>query len=193
MQPLIKFALIASVLYINSGYSKMTQAETINVQMQTTHGEITLELYKDKAPATVENFVTYAGDGFYNGTVFHRVIPGFMIQGGGFTPDMTQKKTRATIKNEANNGLKNDAGSIAMARTPDPHSASSQFFINVKDNDFLNFSAETQQGWGYAVFGKVTDGMNVVNAIVQVPTGNHGHHQDVPVDPVVIEKVTIVE
>lgn len=171
----------------------MTQADTITVKMQTTHGPITMELYPDKAPITVKNFVSYTEDGFYDGTIFHRVIPGFMIQGGGFEPDMTQKKTRDTIKNEANNGLKNEAGSIAMARTPDPHSASSQFFINVKSNDFLNFTSETQQGWGYAVFGKVTDGMEVVNAIVQVPTENKGHHQDVPAEPVVIEKVTLVE
>lgn len=171
----------------------MTKADTITARMQTTKGEITLALYPDKAPISVDNFVTYAEAGFYDGTIFHRVIPGFMIQGGGFEPDMTQKKTRDTIKNEANNGLKNEVGTIAMARTPDPHSASSQFFINVKNNEFLNFSAETQRGWGYAVFGKVTDGMEVVNAIVEVPTGNRGHHQDVPTEPVVIEKVTIVE
>lgn len=171
----------------------MNQPETTTVQMDTSKGEITLELYDDKASETVANFISYAKDGFFNGTVFHRVIPGFMIQGGGFTEDMKQKSTRDPIKNEANNGLKNDVGTIAMARTAYPHSATSQFFINLKDNDFLNFSSETQQGWGYAVFGKVTEGMDVVNGIVQVPTGRHGAHQDVPVDPIIIKKVTVVE
>ncbi len=170
----------------------MNAADTTTVQMQTSKGTITLELYPDKAPATVENFLGYVRDGFYDGTVFHRVIPGFMIQGGGMRPDMSEKPTRSPIQNEANNGLKNDAGTIAMARTPNPHSASSQFFINLKDNDFLNFTAETQQGWGYTVFGKVTEGMDVVNAIAAVPTGSHGAHQDVPVEPVIIEKITIL-
>lgn len=170
----------------------MNAADTTTVKMQTSKGTITLELYPDKAPITVENFLGYVRDGFYDGTVFHRVIPGFMIQGGGFGPDMSEKPTRSPIQNEANNGLKNDAGTIAMARTPNPHSASSQFFINLKDNDFLNFTAETQQGWGYAVFGKVTDGMDVVNAIATVSTGSRGAHQDVPVEPVIIEKVKIV-
>lgn len=159
--------------------------------MITNKGEIVLELDAEKAPATVENFVSYAKSGFYDGTIFHRVIPGFMIQGGGFEPGMKEKDTQAPIKNEADNGLKNDLGTIAMARTPDPHSASSQFFINAKDNDFLNYSAPTAQGWGYCVFGKVTEGMDVIKAIEKVSTGNSGGHGDVPVDDVVIEKVTI--
>ncbi len=171
----------------------MTEAKQITVRMQTSKGTITLELYQDKAPETVKNFVTYVKNGFYDGTIFHRVIPDFMIQGGGFTADMTQKPTQNPIKNEANNGLTNDVGTIAMARTSNPDSATSQFFINAKNNGFLNFSAETRQGWGYAVFGKVIDGMDVVQSIERVPTGNQGPHQDVPREPVVIEKVTLVE
>lgn len=163
------------------------------VKIETTKGTIVLELYPDKAPATVESFLTYVDDGFYNDTVFHRVIPGFMIQGGGFTEDMVQKPTRDSVKNEANNGLKNNVGTIAMARTPDPHSATAQFFINVSNNDFLNFKSETPQGWGYCVFGKVVEGMDVVNDIVAVPTGTRGMHQDVPVEPVTMTSVTRVE
>ncbi|HAG94572.1 MAG: peptidylprolyl isomerase [Pseudomonadales bacterium] len=162
------------------------------VILHTSMGDIKLELNKEKAPVTVENFVGYVNDGHYNGTVFHRVIDGFMIQGGGFDKDMQQKPTKDPIKNEANNGLKNDLGTIAMARTQDPHSASAQFFINIKDNDFLNFSAESTQGWGYAVFGKVVDGMDVVNQIKEVKTGRHGFHQDVPMDPVIIETAEVV-
>jgi peptidyl-prolyl cis-trans isomerase B (cyclophilin B) len=187
-----KCAPLLGVLTLNFGVSAVTYAET-TVKMQTSKGDITLELYEDKAPTTVENFVTYARDGFYDGTVFHRVIPGFMIQGGGFTPKMAQKDTREPIKNEADNGLENDTGTIAMARTPDPNSATAQFFINLVDNDFLNFKTKTPQGWGYAVFGKVTDGMEVVKAIAQVPTGNQGMHQNVPQEVVVIEKVSVVE
>lgn len=171
----------------------MTDTNTTTVQMDTNKGKITLELYNNQAPETVENFLTYAREGFYDGTIFHRVIPGFMIQGGGFTADMSQKDARSPIKNEANNGLKNVNGTIAMARTPNPNSATSQFFINVQDNDFLNFTSKTQRGWGYAVFGKVTDGTDVVKIIEQVPTGNHSNHQDVPIEPVVIERVTITE
>jgi peptidyl-prolyl cis-trans isomerase B (cyclophilin B) len=163
----------------------------VTVSMQTNKGVITLELDSDKAPDTVANFVAYASDGHYDGTIFHRVIPGFMIQGGGFDADMNQKSTNAPVKNEANNGLKNVTGSIAMARTNDPHSASAQFFINVKDNTFLDHTAPTPRGWGYAVFGKVTGGMDVVTSIESVPTGNKSGHQDVPLEAVVIEKVTI--
>ncbi len=170
-----------------------TQAETTMVKMDTNHGTITLELDADNAPNTVANFLTYAKEGFYDGTIFHRVISNFMIQGGGFTEDMSQKTTHDPINNEANNGLKNDVGTIAMARTGDPHSATAQFFINVKDNDFLNFSSETPQGWGYAVFGKVTEGMDVVDKIKDVPTTTKGPYQDVPSETVVIEKVTVVE
>ena len=163
----------------------------MTVRMQTNMGTIVLELDSEKAPATVENFVDYAKSGFYDGTVFHRVIPGFMIQGGGFEPGMNQKPTRAAIKNEADNGLTNDNGTVAMARTSDPNSATSQFFINVKDNDFLNYTSSTPQGWGYCVFGKVTEGMDVVHKIEKVATGSRGMHQDVPTEDVVIEKVTI--
>ncbi len=165
--------------------------KAVTVHMKTSKGDIVLELYPDKAPKTVANFIEYARSGFYDGTIFHRVIPGFMIQGGGFEPGMKEKDTRATIENEADNGLKNDLGSIAMARTPDPHSASSQFFINAKDNDFLNYRSQTAQGWGYCVFGKVVDGLDVVQAIEKVSTGNRGGHGDVPVEDVIIEKVTV--
>ena len=163
------------------------------IKLNTNHGTIVLELDAAKAPNTVANFMQYAKDGFYDGTIFHRVINGFMIQGGGMEPGMKEKQTRASIQNEANNGLPNARGSIAMARTPDPHSASAQFFINLVDNDFLNFRAETPDGWGYCVFGKVTEGMDVVDKIKGVNTGNKGHHQDVPVEDVVIESVEVDE
>ncbi len=160
--------------------------------LDTNHGKITIELDADKAPISAENFLTYVKESFFDNTIFHRVIPGFMIQGGGFTEDMQQKPTNANIKNEADNGLSNKRGSVAMARTPDPDSASSQFFINLKDNDFLNYTAPTSQGWGYAVFGEVTEGMDVVDSIAQVATGNIGGHGDVPVEAVVINSATIV-
>jgi len=168
-------------------------AGIVTVRMETNKGVITLELDGNKAPETVANFVEYAKAGFYDGTIFHRVIGGFMIQGGGFTADMKQKRTRTPISNEAANGLKNTTGTIAMARTSDPHSATSQFFINVKDNGFLDHSAPTPQGWGYCVFGKVTDGMDVVHTIEHVQTGNRSGMQDVPLSDVVINKVTVVE
>ncbi|WP_119977060.1 peptidylprolyl isomerase [Shewanella algidipiscicola] len=161
--------------------------------MQTNHGEIKIELDAEKAPVTAANFTQYVKDGFYDGTVFHRVIDGFMVQGGGFTEDMTQKRVNESIENEANNGLSNTVGTIAMARTSDPHSATAQFFININDNTFLDFKAESAQGWGYCVFGKVVEGMDVVNKIKAVATGNRGMHQDVPLEAVVIEKVTIAE
>lgn len=163
------------------------------IKMHTNHGVITLELDAEKAPVTVENFMQYVRDGFYDGTIFHRVINGFMIQGGGMEPGMKQKETRDPIKNEADNGLSNVNGSIAMARTNDPGSATAQFFINVKDNAFLDHSSPTPQGWGYCVFGRVTDGMDVVNEIKTVATGSGGMHQDVPVEDVIIERVEIVE
>ncbi len=191
MRTFIKLALIISALYINIGHSDMANTESTTVQMETNKGTITLELANQKAPETVKNFVSYAREGFYNGTIFHRVIPDFMIQGGGFTVDMSPKEAHPPISNEADNGLKNDEGTIAMARTTDPQSATSQFFINVQNNDFLNFKSKTERGWGYAVFGKVTEGMDIVKSIEQVPTENHGSHQDVPVEPVIIEKVTI--
>ena len=161
-------------------------------KLQTSHGDITIELNADKAPKTAANFEQYVKDGHYDNTVFHRVIDGFMIQGGGFAPGMKQKDTRATVENEATNGLKNDHYTVAMARTSDPHSASAQFFINTSNNDFLNHTAQTAQGWGYCVFGKVTAGMDVVDKIGKVRTGNSGFHQDVPVDDVMINKATIV-
>ena len=165
-----------------------------NVKMETSKGTIVLALDANKAPLTVANIEAYIKDGFYDGLVFHRVIPNFMVQGGGMNADMSEKADkRAPIKNEANNGLKNDRGTLAMARTPDPHSASSQFFVNVADNAFLNFKSETSQGWGYAVFGKVTDGMDVVDTIVGVKTGTRGGHQDVPAEPVTIDKATVIE
>ncbi|WP_035060068.1 peptidylprolyl isomerase [Andreprevotia chitinilytica] len=162
------------------------------VKLSTTHGDIVLELDEAKAPITVANFVQYVKDGHYDGTIFHRVIDGFMIQGGGFEPGLKQKDTRETIKNEAANGLKNEAYTVAMARTPDPHSASSQFFINIANNDFLNFQTPTPQGFGYAVFGKVVSGKEVVDAIKGVKTGSSGFHQDVPKEDVVITKAEVL-
>lgn len=161
--------------------------------LHTNHGDITLELNHEKAPKTAANFEAYVKDGFYDGVIFHRVIDGFMIQGGGFEPGMLQKDTKDSIENEADNGLANDTGTIAMARTMDPHSASAQFFINLSDNSFLNHTAKTAQGWGYAVFGKVTEGMNVVNKIKQVKTTSRAGHQDVPVEDVIIVSAEIVE
>ena len=162
------------------------------VKLTTNHGDIVIELNAEKAPETVKNFLAYVEAGHYDNTIFHRVINGFMIQGGGMEPGMKQKGTNAPIKNEANNGLKNDAGTIAMARTQDPHSATAQFFINVADNDFLNFKAENVQGWGYCVFGKVSEGMDVVEKIKGVKTGNAGFHQDVPKEDVVIQRAEII-
>ncbi|MEC9062903.1 MAG: peptidylprolyl isomerase [Pseudomonadota bacterium] len=161
------------------------------VTLKTNFGDITLELFEDKAPKTVANFLSYVEDGFFDNTIFHRVINNFMIQGGGFTPDMDQKDTKAPIENEADNGVANEVGTIAMARTHDPHSATAQFFINVNNNDFLNHSGKSVNGWGYCAFGKVTEGMDVVEKIKAVKTGNHGYHQDVPVEPVIIEKAVV--
>ena len=163
-----------------------------HILMTTTVGPMTLELDAENAPKTVENFLSYVSSGFYDGTIFHRVINNFMVQGGGFTADMEQKATQAPIENEANNGLKNVRGTIAMARTQDPHSATAQFFINVQDNDFLNHTGENMQGWGYAVFGKVTEGEDVLDKIRCVQTGSQAGHQDVPVEPIIIESVTII-
>lgn len=162
------------------------------IKLTTNKGVITIELDHENAPITAANFEQYVKDGFYDGVIFHRVIPNFMIQGGGMTPDMKEKDTREPIQNEAQNGLKNDKYTIAMARTMAPHSASAQFFINTKDNDFLNHTSPSMHGWGYAVFGKVTDGFDVVDAIEKVSTKRHGMHDDVPVEPVVIEKAEIV-
>ncbi len=158
------------------------------VALDTNHGRIVLELDADKAPKTVENFLQYVRSGFYDGTIFHRVIPDFMIQGGGFATDMRQKPTKAPIQNEADNRVLNDRGTIAMARTNDPHSATAQFFINLKDNTFLNHTGKNPQGWGYAAFGKVVEGTDVVDRIARVRTGSRGGHENVPTEPVVIEK-----
>ena len=163
------------------------------VTLNTTYGPITLELDAEKAPKTVANFLMYAREGFYDGTIFHRIIDNFMIQGGGFDGEMQQKSTMEPIENEADNGLKNDFGTIAMARTMDPHSATAQFFINVKDNDFLNHSGKTMQGWGYAVFGRVVAGEEALDKIRAVPTTSRAGHQDVPVETVIIESVVIDE
>ena len=187
MQTLSKFLLCGLLGFAALG----AQAETRAV-IDTNMGQIRLSLDEQKAPKSVANFVNYANKGFYNGTIFHRVMDGFMIQGGGFTPDMEQKATEKAISNEAENGLKNTVGTIAMARTANPNSATSQFFINVADNDFLNYKDRTPQAAGYAVFGKVTGGMDVVQKIAKVQTANRAYHQNVPVKPVVIEKVTIL-
>jgi peptidyl-prolyl cis-trans isomerase B (cyclophilin B) len=161
------------------------------ITLHTNFGDIKLELDFDKAPITAANFKKNAESDFYSGTIFHRVIDGFMVQGGGFTADMEQKEPGDSIENEADNGLKNDKYTVAMARTMDPHSATAQFFINVKDNDFLNHTGKNSHGWGYCVFGKITDGMDVVDQIKAVKTGTTGGHQDVPAEPIVIEKVTV--
>jgi peptidyl-prolyl cis-trans isomerase B (cyclophilin B) len=168
------------------------QSENPNVILHTNHGTITVELFENDAPKSVANFLQYARDGHYDGTLFHRVIDNFMIQGGGFDTDFNQKNTREPIENEADNGLKNERGTLAMARTNDPHSATSQFFINVADNDFLNHRGkQSGQTWGYAVFGRVIDGMDVVDSIRGVPTGTHGFHRDVPEQPVILERVEL--
>ena len=164
------------------------------INIKTNKGSFTIELFKDQAPISSENFLSYVNKGFYRGTIFHRIIDGFMVQGGGLNADMSDKSSgTAPIQNEANNGLTNDRGTIAMARTMDPHSATSQFFINHKDNGFLNHTAENSQGWGYAVFGKVTEGLDVVDQIADVATGSSGGHQDVPLEVITIESVTVSE
>jgi len=181
----MKIAFI-SALSVLTAVTTAAAGDNPRVILETTKGQIVLELYPAKAPDTVKNFLAYVDAGFYNGTIFHRVIPGFMIQGGGFTRDMQQKPTRPPIKNEADNGLKNERGTIAMARTQDPNSATAQFFINSVDNTFLNFTEKTTQGWGYAVFGKVVQGMETVDAISETKTGPKGMHRDVPGEPILI-------
>lgn len=170
--------------------SKDTMSNPI-IKLETSKGTMRIELDAEKAPNTSANFVEYVNDGFYDGLIFHRVIPNFMVQGGGMNPDMSEKPNKAPIANEANNGLKNDRGTIAMARTNDPHSATSQFFINLKDNDFLNHTSESPAGWGYAVFGKVIEGIETIDEIAKVQTGNKGHHGDVPVEAITIIKATV--
>jgi peptidyl-prolyl cis-trans isomerase B (cyclophilin B) len=185
--------LAFALLTIFPGMEARAERRLPLVKLTTSMGEITVELYPDKAPDSVANFLDYVKSGHYDGTIFHRVINGFMLQGGGFTADMTQKPTKPPIKNEADNGLKNEAYTLAMARTNDPNSASAQFFINVKNNEFLNHTGKNPQGWGYAVFGKVTAGQGVVNKIKAVPTGNKGYFENVPLEPVVITKAEVVE
>lgn len=188
---------LALMLLLTSTHSfatekKMTTASS-KVKLTTNLGAITIQLNTEKAPATTANFLTYAKEGFYNGTIFHRVIPGFMAQGGGFDTQFQQKPTHAPVKNEADNGLKNKRGTLAMARTNDPQSATAQFFINYKDNSFLDYSSPTSQGWGYAVFGEVVEGMDVVDAMAKQPTGNRAGHQDVPTTDIVIEKAEVLK
>ena len=187
------FLSAVSLLLASIGVATANSGDKVMVEMHTSKGLITLELDAEKAPVTVANFIEYVKSGHFDGTIFHRVIPGFVIQGGGLESGMKEKPTQAPIENEADNGLKNVTGSICMARTNDPHSATSQFFINLKDNQFLDHTEESPQGWGYAVFGQVTDGMDVVEAIAAVQTGNAGGHQDVPVEDIVVEKVTITD
>jgi len=182
---------LAAVLSFSAVFQSALAADAPQVSLKTSMGEIVLELYPEKAPKTVENFLQYVKSGHYNGTVFHRVISNFMIQGGGFDKDMQQKPTKAPIENEAKNGLKNDNYSVAMARTAAPHSASAQFFINVKNNSFLDYPG--QDGWGYAVFGKVVKGTDVVEKIKSVDTANSGMHQNVPVKPIVIESASVIK
>jgi cyclophilin family peptidyl-prolyl cis-trans isomerase len=185
------FIRLAAVLSLSGAFHGAYAAEAPQVALKTSMGEIVLELYPEKAPKTVENFLQYVKSGHYNGTVFHRVISNFMIQGGGFDKDMKQKPTSAPIENEAKNGLKNDTYSVAMARTQAPHSASAQFFINTKNNSFLDYPG--QDGWGYAVFGKVVKGTEVVDKIKSVDTANSGMHQNVPVKPVIIESASVIK
>jgi peptidyl-prolyl cis-trans isomerase B (cyclophilin B) len=171
---------------------KMSEAQT-KVKFTTTKGDFVIQLNTEKAPVSSANFLTYVNDGFYSGTIFHRVIPGFMAQGGGFDKSFTQKEGHAAIKNEADNGLKNTRGTVAMARTNDPHSASSQFFINYKDNAFLDYTSSTASGWGYAVIGEVVEGMDVIDAMAKEPTKKRGHYDDVPVTDIVIEKAEVLK
>ncbi|HIG64677.1 MAG: peptidyl-prolyl cis-trans isomerase [Gammaproteobacteria bacterium] len=189
--------ILLLMLSLTSTYSFSTEnkmSETHpRVKFETTAGDFIIELNPEKAPITVKNFLTYVNEGFYNGTVFHRIMPGFMAQGGGFDTSFKQKPTHDTIKIEADNGLTNDRGTVAMARTGIPDSASSQFFVNYKDNGFLNHTAKTSQGWGYAVFGKVVEGMDVVDSMADAPTGSRGGHQDVPKTDIVIEKAEVVQ
>ena len=181
------FVFLLSLIAATTAY-----ATNPKVELKTSMGAVVLELYPDNAPKTVENFMQYVKDGHYDGTIFHRVIPGFMIQGGGFGANMQEKKTRSAIRNEAGNGLRNAVGTVAMARTADPHSATAQFFINVSENDFLDFKSPDEKGYGYTVFARVTAGMDVVAKIVQVPTATVGPHQNVPRQPVVIERARLL-
>ena len=194
MKRYLYLAIVILFAAASAGATGPKTAEPQHLEMDTSKGKIVLELYPDKAPRTVQNFLKYVDAKYYDGTIFHRVIPNFMIQGGGFTGDMQRKSTTGSpIHNEADNGLKNDRGTIAMARTGDPHSATSQFFINSVNNDFLNFKRKDRQGWGYAVFGRVIGGMSVVDAVSKAPTGNRGPFRDVPVETIVIKSIRRVK
>ena len=190
MKNFIKYLFLITIIFTNNGVNAEMTTNTIII-IKTTSGDIKLELFDDKAPKTSENFKQYIKSGFFSNSIFHRVIKDFMIQGGGFTPKMQQKEALSPIKNEANNMISNERGTIAMARTNDPHSASSQFFINLKDNTFLDFKSETTQGWGYCVFGRVIEGLETIDKIALVPTGSYGPYQDVPNDPIIINEVII--
>ena len=190
MKNIIKYLVITAVIILNNGANAEMTTNT-KIIIKTTSGDIKIELYDDKAPITSENFIKYIESGYFTDTIFHRVIKDFMIQGGGFTTEMSEKDSMPSIQNEASNGVSNERGTIAMARTPDPHSASSQFFINLKDNNFLDFTAETPQGWGYCAFGKVFEGMDILDKIALVDTGSYGAHQDVPKEPITINEIII--
>ena len=190
MKKIIKYLVITAAIFLNNGANAEMTTNT-KIIIETTSGDIKIELYDDKAPITSENFKKYIESGYFTDTIFHRVIKDFMIQGGGFTTEMDEKDSMPPIQNEANNGVSNERGTIAMARTPDPHSASSQFFINLKNNNFLDFTAETSQGWGYCAFGKVIEGMDILDKIALVDTGSYGAHQDVPKEPITIRKIII--
>ena len=184
----MKFTLISIVVVLAVSFAAIARDDNPRVDLETSKGKIVLELYADKAPQSVKNFLAYVEAGYYDGTIFHRVIPDFMIQGGGFTVEMKKKGTQPPIQNEADNGVRNERGTIAMARTQDPHSATAQFFINTKDNDFLNHKGKSPQGWGYAAFGRVIEGMGVVDAISNTKTVTRGMYRDVPQEPIVITR-----
>jgi peptidyl-prolyl cis-trans isomerase B (cyclophilin B) len=190
MKNIIKYLVLTTIIFINNGVNAEMATNTI-INVKTSLGDIKLELFNDKAPITAENFIKYVESDYFANSIFHRVIKDFMVQGGGFTVEMEEKETMSPIKNEANNMVSNERGTIAMARTNDPHSASAQFFINLKDNVFLDFKSETTQGWGYCVFGKVIEGMGVIDKIAIVDTGSYGPHQDVPKDPIIIKEIII--
>ena len=190
MKNIIKYLVLTTIIFINNGVNAEMATNTI-INVKTSLGDIKLELFNDKAPITVENFKKYIESDYFTNSIFHRVIKDFMVQGGGFTMEMEEKETMSPIKNEANNMVSNERGTIAMARTNDPHSASAQFFINLKDNIFLDFKSDTTQGWGYCVFGKVIEGMEVIDKIAIVDTGSYGPHQDVPKDPIIIKEIII--
>jgi len=191
---LLLITIFALLTFVSIAHAEDKKNMPVNqtVKIQTSLGDIVVEIDAEKAPVSAQNFLDYVNSGFYDGTIFHRVIPDFMAQGGGFDKDFKQKSVKASIKNEADNGLKNTRGTLAMARTPDPDSATAQFFINLKNNAFLDFKSKTSQGWGYAVFGRVLEGMDIVDKMAAQPTGSNGQHQDVPKTPIMITKVTVV-